>query len=408
MRVRNAQTYGIFYGLIVLNLPNEPFSRTDVMIGMKYSTFYLQFSWSLLFSGFLFAQVPQSNNSNGNFSPQEESIIPTVEADSVFTYGDTEDMNFRGARQEFNAYDAEVHKFKAAKSAVRMNTRSRSADPTQEQELDQLYMNANSINPSEPTNGALFYELGNYDANRAYWLERAVKAKPNDASILELWCANAAVTGDTVSLRNRLNALDSLGSFPRDIRCYGKDLLTSTPLNAVLVSHGRWDTFGLLFDQLQHKNSTIINASLEFMQSPQYRMLLQNRGLKLPSQKSVDVTFFKELVLLNPEKTFAFSMTIPSAYLESFQNDMVPVGLVFVYPNELSDASILEQNRKLMKSLSYLDCGHATSGDFETLKDNYLPMVETVEQLTEKATKEQAKEIQDKKSAIKKRKAPKK
>ncbi|NBP30807.1 MAG: hypothetical protein EBV23_14745, partial [Flavobacteriia bacterium] len=295
-----------------------------------------------------------------------------------------------------------------AKSAVRMNTRSRSANPTQEQEFDRLYMNANSINPSEPTNGALFYELGNYDAKRAYWLERAVKAKPNDASILELWCANAAVTGDTVSLRNRLNALDSLGSFPQDIRCYGKDLLTSTPLDAVLVSHGRWDTFGLLYEQLQHKNSTIINASLEFMQSPQYRVLLQNKGLKLPAQKSVDVTFFKELVLLNPEKTFAFSMTIPSAYLESFQNEMIPVGLVFVYPNELTDASILEQNRKLMKSLSYLECGKATSGDFETLKDNYLPMVETVEQLSEKATKEQVKEIQDKKSAIKKRKAPKK
>lgn len=105
---------------------------------------------------------------------------------------------------------------------------------------------------------------------------------------------------------------------------------------------------------------------------------------------------------MNPEKTFAFSMTIPSAYLESFQNEMIPVGLVFVYPNELTDASILEQNRKLMKSLSYLECGKATSGDFETLKDNYLPMVETVEQLTEKATKEQVKEIQDKKSAIKK------
>ncbi|MBM3164988.1 MAG: hypothetical protein FJZ80_05945 [Bacteroidetes bacterium] len=375
---------------------------------MKYSTFYLQFSWSLLLPGLLFAQVPQSNNSNGNLPPQEESIIPAFETDSVFTYGGAEDMNVRGARQEFNAYDAEVHKFKAAKSAVRMNTRSRSADPTQEQELDRLYMNANSINPSEPTNGALFYELGNYDASRAYWLERAVKAKPNDASILELWCADAVVTGDSVSLSTRLNRLDSLGSFPQNLRCYGQDLFASTPLDAVLVSHGRWDTFGFLFEQLQHKNSKIINASLEFLQSPQYRMLLQNKGLKIPSQKSVDVAFFKDLVLLNPEKTFAFSMTIPSAYLESFQNDMVPVGLVFVYPNESSDATILQQNRKLMKSLSYLDCGKAASVEYETLKDNYLPMVETVEQLTDHATKEQVKEIQDKKSVIKKRKAPKK
>lgn len=314
----------------------------------------------------------------------------------------------RGARQKSSAYETEVSKFKAVKSAVRMNTLSRSANPSQEQELDRLYMNANSINPSEPTNGALFYELGNYDANRAYWLERALKAKPNDASILELWCANAAVTGDSISLRNRLNALDSLGSFPQNIRCYGKDMLASTPLDAVLVSHGRWDTFGLLFEQLQYKNSTIINASLEFMQSPQYRILLQKKGLIIPSQKSVDIAFMKELVQLNPEKTFAFSMTIPSDYLASFQNEMVPLGLVFIYPNELSDASILEQNRTLMKSLSYLDCGQAASDDYETLKDNYLPMVETVEQLTEKATKQQIKEIQERKGVIKKRKAPKK
>lgn len=408
MRVRNAQTYGIFYGLIVLNLPNEPFYGTNVSSGMKYSTFYLFFCFFIFFTPVLFAQVPQSNNSNGNFSPQQEPVPPAFETDSVFPFKEVEDLEMRGARQKSSAYETEVSKFKAVKSAVRMNTLSRSANPSQEQELDRLYMNANSINPSEPTNGALFYELGNYDANRAYWLERALKAKPNDASILELWCANAAVTGDSISLRNRLNALDSLGSFPQNIRCYGKDMLASTPLDAVLVSHGRWDTFGLLFEQLQYKNSTIINASLEFMQSPQYRILLQKKGLIIPSQKSVDIAFMKELVQLNPEKTFAFSMTIPSDYLASFQNEMVPLGLVFVYPNELSDASILEQNRTLMKSLSYLDCGQAASDDYETLKDNYLPMVETVEQLTEKATKQQIKEIQDRKGVIKKRKAPKK
>lgn len=375
---------------------------------MKYSTFYLFFCFFIFFTPVLFAQVPQSNNSNGNFSPQQEPVPPAFETDSVFTYREVEDLEMRGARQKSSAYETEVSKFKAVKSAVRMNTLSRSANPSQEQELDRLYMNANSINPSEPTNGALFYELGNYDANRAYWLERALKAKPNDASILELWCANAAVTGDSISLRNRLNALDSLGSFPQNIRCYGKDMLASTPLDAVLVSHGRWDTFGLLFEQLQYKNSTIINASLEFMQSPQYRILLQKKGLIIPSQKSVDIAFMKELVQLNPEKTFAFSMTIPSDYLASFQNEMVPLGLVFVYPNELSEASILEQNRTLMKSLSYLDCGQAASDDYETLKDNYLPMVETVEQLTEKATKQQIKEIQERKGVIKKRKAPKK
>lgn len=408
MRVRNVQTYGIFYGLIVLNLQNEPFFSTNVFSGMKYSTFYLFFCFFIFFTPVLLAQVPQNNSSNGNFSPQQEPVLPAFETDSVFTYGEVENLEMRGARQKTTAYETEVSKFKAAKSAVRMNTLSRSANPGQEQELDRLYMNANSINPSDPTNGALFYELGNYNADRAYWLEKAVKSKPNDASILELWCANAAVTGDTVSLRIRLNALDSLGCFPKDLRCYGKDMLASTPQDAVLVSHGRWDTFGLLYEQINQEKSPIINASLEFLQSPQYRILLQKKGLIIPSQKSVDIAFLKELVQLNPEKRFAFSMTIPSAYLESFQNDMVPIGLVFIFPNDYPEETILNQNRQLMKSLSFLDCGHTASMDYEGLKDNYLPMVQTVEQLTVKATKDQEKEIQDKKSVIKKRKAPKK
>jgi hypothetical protein len=408
MRVRNVQTYGIFFALIVLNLPNEPFHGTNVSSGMKYSTFYLLFCFFIFWLPVLLSQVPQNNNGNGNFSPQNEPDIPAFKPDSIFTYGEVEDLEMKGARQKSNAYETEVNKFKTVKSAVRMNTISRSANPTQEQELDRLYMNANSINPSDPTNGALFYELGNYNAIRAFWLEKAVKEKPNDASILELWCANAVVTGDTFNLRIRLNLLDSLGFFPRDLRCYGKDMLASTPPDAVLVSHGRWDTFGFLFEQLQQKNSKIINASLEFLQSPQYRMLLQRKGLRMPSQKTVDIAFFKELVQLNPEKSFAFSMTIPSPYLGPFQNDIVPFGLVFVYPYEFSDETILLQNRQLMKSMSYLDCGYAASGDYETLKDNYLPMVETVEQLTDNATKEQAKEIRDKKSVIKKRKAPKK
>lgn len=352
----------------------------------------------------IMAQIPKNNSSNNEYAPAQGKVaLPLYDStDSK----DAVKYELPVAPTNRLEHEKQIQLFNTVKENSRKNLESRSPTVKQQSELLQLYQNANKNLPSDPINGAMFYDLNNYNASNSFLLDRAIKAKPNDRNLLELWAANAFVVGDSVNLISRMNLLDSLGFFPKDVQCYAHDVVSSTPSNSLLVTHGRWDSFGVAQELIKNTNSEIVLVSLEFLQSPQYRKLLELRGITVPEQPTVDVAFFQAFVNANPTKKFAFSMTIPKAYLVPFQNELVPLGLVFMYPNSFDEEFILEKNQALMKSLHYLDCGNEADAAFESLKDNYLPMIETVEQLSDKVSKEERSTIDAKKSKIKKRKAP--
>lgn len=361
------------------------------------------FFFGIFLVGFhLHAQPPQLNN-NGVTNSTENVSIPSLDS-VIIPLASEEELR----KPEQAEYERQVQSLKQTKSEVRQNLNSRSATDFQQKAMDSQYSSISNLSPTNPNNGILYYELGNYDATREPWLAKAMLANPNHPEGLELSVANCIVIGDSLNLKRRLNTLDSLGLFSKDIQCYSIDLVNSVPTQSIMVTHGRWDTYGVLNEQLNKKDKNFLNVSLEMLQSPQYRSLLQKRGLNIPVQKEVDINYFKDFVNMNDGNQFAFSMTLPNGYLVQFEEDIIPYGLVFLYQNKLSDQTILSHNLLFSDAFSYLDCGYSEVSKYEELKDNYLPMIETIEALSDGKNSEQKSKLEIKKDKIKKRRKQKK
>jgi hypothetical protein len=191
---------------------------------------------------------------------------------------------------------------------------------------------------------------------------------------------------------------------PESMTCYARDLVNSVPNNTTLITHGALDTYSAIQQQLALPSTSIDIISLDLLQSPQYRALLLKKGYTIPVQSIVDVTYLGDLIRVNPSKNFAFSMTIPSDYLVQFEQELVPNGLVFLYPNHWSNEQILQANEHFLDSFSYMDCGVELDESVAALKQNYMPMILTVETLSTDKSKEKRSVIERKKIKIKQKK----
>jgi hypothetical protein len=358
------------------------------------------------------AQPPQSNNSNAN-----GVIINTNQSNSGFVMDTTgvllkeesvpamdgvTDKNF----EENAVIQQEIKAYKAKKSVVKSNSLSRSASQEEQVELSNKAIKIKGLAHTKYDiieANVLYYDVGNYDATRAPQLMEALRLNSNHIEGNKLWLANSLVTGDTISATKALSKLDSLGVIPEAMHCYAADLMNSVPDQTTLITHGGLDTYSAFQEQMVNQRTSINVLSLDLLQSPQYRALLLKKGYSIPVQSQVDVTYLGDLIRINPHKRFAFSMTIPSAYLLQFQEELVPNGLVFLYPNSLDEEQVLINNEKYMDSFTYMDCGPEPEESISILKDNYLPMILTVEALSSNKSKEKQSSIESKKIKIRRK-----
>lgn len=358
------------------------------------------------------AQPPQSNNSNAN-----GVIINTNQSNSGFVMDTTgvllkeesvpamdgvTDKNF----EENAVIQQEIKAYKAKKSVVKSNSLSRSASQEEQVELSNKAIKIKGLAQTKYDiieANVLYYDVGNYDATRAPQLMEALRLNSNHIEGNKLWLANSLVTGDTISATKALSKLDSLGVIPEAMHCYASDLMNSVPDQTTLITHGGLDTYSAIQEQMVNQRTSINVLSLDLLQSPQYRALLLKKGYSIPVQSQVDVTYLGDLIRINPHKRFAFSMTIPSAYLLQFQEELVPNGLVFLYPNSLDEEQVLINNEKYMDSFTYMDCGPEPEEFISMLKDNYLPMILTVEALSSNKSKEKQSSIESKKIKIRRK-----
>ncbi len=360
-----------------------------------------------------FAQPPQTNSiSNGiNFNAVEKSpqlldstqLIIINKDEESRTVG-TDDVK---SLQEQSYFKKEAETYKSSKARIKSNSSSRSASPAEDKQLQQSVTKlkgvAQTLSEQIEAN-ILYYDQGNYNAERAPQLIEALRLNPNHPEGLTLLLANSMVTGDTLMVLNTLNKIKTLGLIPDAMTCYAVDLIKSVPENTTLITHGTLDTYSAIQEQVALRRNSIDIISLDLLQSEQYRALLLKKGFTIPVQSIVDVTYLGDLIRVNPSKRFAFSMTIPSDYLVQFEEDLAPNGLVFLYPNSRSNEQILQTNEKFMDSFSYMDCGVEPDESLAGLKQNYLPMILTVETLSSDKSKEKRSKIESRKIKIRQKK----
>jgi len=361
------------------------------------------------------AQPPQSNGvSNGiKFNNFVETTVvldsvqlQLMEKDEIPVADDVKQLNESEGRQQ-NNFKKEADVYKARKVALKSNSTSRSASDSEEVQLQHSVTKLKGLAQTQSEQieaNILYYDQGNFNADRATELNEALRLNPNHPEGLRLRVANSLVIGDTLTVLTTLNRIESLGLTPQAIRCYASDLINSVPNQTTLITHGTLDTYYAFYEQQLAQKKAITIISLDLLQSQQYRALLLKKGYSIPVQPTVDVTYLGDFIRINPATKFAFSMTIPREYLFQFEQDIVPNGLVFLYPNSLNEAQVLLNNEQFMDSFSYLDCGEALDETVSALKHNYLPMILTVETLSTDKSKEKRSKIENKKYKIRPKK----
>ncbi len=368
-----------------------------------FLTFYLQ------------AQPPQNTNNavlnNGNINVEMKS---EVHLDSIQLQGFQKTSNATSDDNDAapTLLEKEVETYKAIRLQTKSNAFARSPSEEAQQSLDNNAKAIQAIAPETIESNLLYYDAGNYNADRAGYLQKSLEKEPQNEEALTLWIANSLVIGDTIQTFESLMKMDKLGFIPKDVLCYAQDLYTSVPENTILITHGKWDTYGFVYAQLKAKTKpNVLNVSLDLLQSPQYRELLKNKGLRIPSGKIIDVSYLKALCELNQTKQFAFSMTIPKAYLVQFKDQMSPNGLVFLYPSNDQFSKVAANNEDYFDRFLFMECGQTAGQALVGLNGNYFPMLMVLEQqyADEKGSNSKLAQVIKRKEKIKKKlnKSPK-
>ncbi len=297
--------------------------------------------------------TPQSTNQMGvmengtNMSKGKLNINTNFESNSLLKqdstyFGVNQKMEEREITEqddtkEIRENDKTMHVFSAF-SLVRQNSKlnkfQRTPLPAEQSEMDAKVKQLELISPNSWEYHLAYYAAGNYNLDRSPDLEKAYQMNPENLDVQKQYVSLKYMKGDTVSAQNMLSSMSLNEVISLEVERYTSDVLTSCSMNATLITHGFEDTYGALFNQFSHQQRMDVNVvSLDFLQSPQYRKALEEKGYVLPKTTKIDVGYLSQFCYLNADKELFLSVTIPRTYLEPISKKLFPVGVTFQYAN---------------------------------------------------------------------------
>ena len=324
---------------------------------MKQTIF---FSLLCLFSFISFGQppngylnTPQSTNQMGvmengtNMIKEKRNVNVNFESNSLLKQDSSyfnvnqkmEEREFSGQDdvKDLRETDKTVQVFSAF-SLVRQNSKfnkfQRTPLPAEQSEMDAKVKQLELISPNSWEYHLAYYAAGNYNLDRSPDLEKAYQMNPENLDVQKQYVSLKYMKGDTVSAQNMLSSMSLNEVISLEVERYTSDVLTSCSMNSTLITHGFEDTYGALFNQFSHQQRMDVNVvSLDFLQSPQYRKALEEKGYVLPKTTKIDVGYLSQFCYLNADKELFLSVTIPRTYFEPISKKLFPVGVTFQYAN---------------------------------------------------------------------------
>ena len=216
---------------------------------------------------------------------------------------------------------------------------------------------------------------GNYDVDRAPFLQKALELSPNNSDVLIQSMANSIIIGDTTDAKKYLLKLKDEEQISEEGLSYAADVLLSSADCNTLITYGFLDTYCVLYEQIVNKNSNQIPViSLDFLQSQHYRNALTKLGYAIPGQREVNVAFLEAFCALNQDKNLALSLTIPSPYFVPLQSNLVPFGLIFEVQSS-RDLPSIQKQEDLWLTMNRKNITKFKSPLSNNLSSNYLPML---------------------------------
>ena len=369
---------------------------------MKQTIF---FSLLCLFSFISFGQppngilnTPQSTNQMGvtengtNLSKGKLEVNANFESNSLLKQDSSYfNVNQKMEEREFSEQDdtkdlretdKTVQVFSAF-SLVRQNSKfnkfQRTPLPAEQSEMDAKVKQLELISPNSWEYHLAYFAAGNYNLDRSQALEKAYQMNPENLEVQKQYVSLKYMEGDTLSAQNMLSTMSLNELISLEVERYTSDVLTSCSMNSTLITHGFEDTYGTLFNQFSHQQRMDVNVvSLDFLQSPQYRITLEEKGYVLPKTTKIDVGYLSQFCYLNADKELFLSVTIPRTYFEPISKKLFPVGVTFQYAN--APAEELPDRQENMWFYQLNKFGLAEGEDRSKFALNYIPLLLYLEQ----------------------------
>ncbi len=369
---------------------------------MKQTIF---FSLLCLFSFISYGQPPngilnspQSTNQMGvtengtNMSKGKLEVNANFESNSLLKQDSSYfNVNQKMEEREFSEQDdtkdlretdKTVQVFSAF-SLVRQNSKfnkfQRTPLPAEQSEMDAKVKQLELISPNSWEYHLAYFAAGNYNLDRSQALEKAYQMNPENLEVQKQYVSLKYMEGDTLSAQNMLSTMSLNELISLEVERYTSDVLTSCSMNSTLITHGFEDTYGTLFNQFSHQQRMDVNVvSLDFLQSPQYRITLEEKGYVLPKTTKIDVGYLSQFCYLNADKELFLSVTIPRTYFEPISKKLFPVGVTFQYAN--APAEDLPDRQENMWFYQLNKFGLAEGEDRSKFAMNYIPLLLYLEQ----------------------------
>ena len=268
--------------------------------------------------------------------------------------------------------------FTQLKKSASSQPQSRSIESSMQEALDQKVMELQADSTAEFEYNLFYYMAGNYDVERAPFLQKAAELSPNNSDVLIQSMANSIIIGDTTDAKKYLMKLKAEEQISEEGLSYAADVLLSSADYNTLITYGFLDTYCVLYEQIVNKNSNQIPViSLDFLQSQHYRTALTKLGYAIPEQREVNVAFLESFCAANQDKNLALSLTIPSPYFVPLQSNLVPFGLIFEVQlaKDLPSLKTLQTQEDLWRTMNKKNITKFKSPLSNNLSSNYLPML---------------------------------
>ena len=354
---------------------------------MKYYLLFFSFLICLLVQ----AQPPAQNNSlNIQFNTNQvlEEKNSTMVLDSmVYQKEVLEEKSVksktslereRSESASFSKKQVVSKSFTQLKKSASSQPQSRSIESSMQEALDQKVMELQADSTAEFEYNLFYYMAGNYDVERAPFLQKAAELSPNNSDVLIQSMANSIIIGDTTDAKKYLMKLKAEEQISEEGLSYAADVLLSSADYNTLITYGFLDTYCVLYEQIVNKNSNQIPViSLDFLQSQHYRTALTKLGYAIPEQREVNVAFLESFCAANQDKNLALSLTIPSPYFVPLQSNLVPFGLIFEVQlaKDLPSLKTLQTQEDLWRTMNKKNITKFKSPLSNNLSSNYLPML---------------------------------
>ncbi len=354
------------------------------MTVMKYFLLFFSFLICLMTQ----AQPPAQNNSlNFQFNTnqiQEEKNSTFVLDSMVYQKEELRERSVKSKTSlerektesaSFSKKQVVSKSFTQLKKSASSQPEYRTIEPAIQEELDKKVVELQADSTAEFEYNLFYYMAGNYDVDRAPFLQKALELSPNNSDVLIQSMANSIIIGDTTDAKKYLLKLKDEEQISEEGLSYAADVLLSSADCNTLITYGFLDTYCVLYEQIVNKNSNQIPViSLDFLQSQHYRNALTKLGYAIPGQREVNVAFLEAFCALNQDKNLALSLTIPSPYFVPLQSNLVPFGLIFEVQSS-RDLPSIQKQEDLWLTMNRKNITKFKSPLSNNLSSNYLPML---------------------------------